>query len=96
MNLTITDEAAKWYIDELGLKGNENSIRFYVRYGGYSPIQAGFSLGISDDAPISPIATTEIMGIQFFIEEKDAWYFEGHDLVVGFNTKMKEPEFSYR
>ncbi|WP_108669272.1 HesB/YadR/YfhF family protein [Peribacillus acanthi] len=95
MKLIISDEAANWYIEELGLKGNE-SIRFYVRYGGYSPIQAGFSLGISDDKPLSPIATTEVKKILFFIEDKDAWYFEGHDLEVGFNPKLKEPIFSYK
>ncbi|MGE7184875.1 HesB/YadR/YfhF family protein [Peribacillus sp. NPDC006672] len=94
MKLTISDQAAKWYIDELGLQEGSH-LRFYVRYGGHSTVQSGFSLGIMQEEPEAEAAVTTINEINFYVEEKDLWYFDGHDLLVTFNEKLAEPEFHY-
>ncbi|CAH0165030.1 hypothetical protein SRABI96_01051 [Peribacillus sp. Bi96] len=94
MKLTISDQAAKWYIDELELQEGSH-LRFYVRYGGYSTVQSGFSLGIMQEEPENAAAVLTINKINFYVEEKDIWYFDGHDLHITFNENLTEPEFHY-
>ncbi|CAH0190984.1 hypothetical protein SRABI84_01659 [Peribacillus simplex] len=94
MKLTISDQAAKWYIDELGLQEGTH-LRFYVRYGGHSTVQSGFSLGILPEEPETAAVVTTMNEINFYVEEKDLWYFDGHDLLITFNEKLTEPEFHY-
>ncbi|MDQ0220478.1 hypothetical protein ELQ35_14015 [Peribacillus cavernae] len=96
MNLVISDEAANWYKDEIGLK-NGDKVRFFARYGGSSKVQSGFSLGVSIENETRNIGVeTNKQGIIFYIEEEDFWYFDGHDLSVEFNSTADEPEFEYQ
>jgi uncharacterized protein YneR len=93
MNLQMSKKAAQWYKNELELS-DDAYLRFFVRYGfgGHIP---GFSLGVKQDTPMDIFASRDLEGITFFIENKDAWYFENNDLHVSFNDKMHEPEFEY-
>ena len=95
MNIQISSEAAAWYKKELNLKTGD-FVRFYVRYGGFSTVQKGFSLGISSDEPNDIGTKTTEDGITFYIEEKDIWYFDEHDLFVTYNTKYEEPVLDYK
>jgi uncharacterized protein YneR len=94
MKLTIEDMAAMWYKDELNLVQGD-FVRFFVRYGGSGTFQPGLSLGVVKDSPQEVGMKTESVGITFFVEEKDLWYFDDHDLHVQFNEKYAEPEFEY-
>jgi uncharacterized protein YneR len=94
MKLTIENQAAIWYKDELNLTQGD-FVRFFVRYGGCGTVQTGFSLGIVKDSPQEIGMKAESNGITFFVEEKDMWYFDNHDLHVQFNEKYTEPEFKY-
>lgn len=94
MKISVTNEAARWYINEIDLKKGDR-IRFFVRYGGCSTVQSGFSLGINQDEPFEIGVETTVEGILFFIEEKDLWYFSDHDLIVSFDLKLNEPVFEY-
>lgn len=95
MQLKISDQAAAWYQSEMELKEG-SSIRFFVRYGGCSTVQKGFSLGVSNEQPEAEVgAQTMKNGTTFYILEKDLWYFDGHDLIVEYNENFGEPEFSY-
>lgn len=91
----MTDEAYKWYQEELDLE-KEANVRFFVRYGGLGGQVPGFSLGISEAEAENIHTSIEINGVTFFIEEDDAWYFEGKDLVITFNQELKEPRFTYQ
>ncbi|WP_419887385.1 HesB/YadR/YfhF family protein [Neobacillus niacini] len=95
MNIQISSAAAAWYKQELNLKTGE-FVRFYVRYGGFSPVQKGFSLGISSDEPNDIGAKTTQDGITFYVEEKDLWYFDDHDLIVDLHEKYEEPILDYK
>lgn len=90
----MEEQAANWYIDELHLKKGD-FIRFFVRYGGYGTIQSGFSLGVAKETSDEIGMKNELNGITFFIEQKDLWYFDGHDLNITYNAKYNEPEFLY-
>lgn len=95
MEIIISDEAVKWYKEELDLKEND-SIRFFVRYGGVGGKIPGFSLGISVVPPRQIHTSTMVDNIQFFIEEEDAWYFGDEDLVITLDEQFKEPQFTYQ
>jgi uncharacterized protein YneR len=95
MKIHITSDAAAWYKKELNL-ANGDFVRYYVRYGGYSPIQSGFSLGVSDEEPVDIGAKTDMEGITFYIEEKDLWYFDNHDLMIEYQLDKGEPIFQYK
>ncbi|QFT89018.1 Iron-sulfur cluster biosynthesis [Bacillus sp. THAF10] len=94
MDMTMSDQAFEWYKKELDLKSGDQ-IKFHVRYGGCSTVQKGFSLGIVKENPDQPAAQIEKEGITFFVEDKEAWYFDGHDLHINFNEELNEPTFDY-
>lgn len=82
MKLVISDQALKWFQEEMGIKKGD-SVRFYVRYGGSSPVQNAFSLGISvQDKPNQIGVCEERDGILFYVEDDELWYFHDHHLFV--------------
>lgn len=95
MNIQISSEAAAWYKQELNLNTGD-FVRFYVRYGGCSTVQSGFSLGVSSDEPNDIGTKTTEGGITFYIEEKDLWYFDDHDLIIEYQAKYEEPVLDYK
>lgn len=93
MKLHISEKAAAWYKNEMAL--NEGAyVRFFVRYGGFSTIQPGFSLGISNELPEEVGVEAVIDSIHFYIEKKDLWYFDNHDFFVELDAKLEEPAFT--
>ncbi|GIN21190.1 MAG TPA: hypothetical protein DEO65_06775 [Bacillus bacterium] len=94
MQIKLTDHAAEWFKDEMLLKTGD-SVRFFVRYGGTSPLQEGFSLGMNKEEPMDPGVEYTKNGILFFIEASDIWYFQDHDLIVDVDEKSDGPIYSY-
>lgn len=94
MNLTVTEEIARWYKEELNIQ-TPAYIRFFPRYGGFGGHIPGFSLGINNDIPEDVLAKAQVDDITFYIEKKDAWYFDGVNLHVAHDEKLKEPKYSY-
>lgn len=94
MNLSVSEEAAKWYESELTIE-DYAEIRFFVRYGGVGGNIPGFSLGVKFDTPEEPHVSIKFDKITFFIESADTWYFDGKDLKVTLNQDTDEPDFSY-
>src|SRR5690625_300654 len=94
MKIVVTEDAANWYKQELHLKDND-SLRFFVRYGGFGGQIPGFSLGVSEESPIQVHASTTVNKITFFIEEADEWYFEDKNLHINFYIEHHESKFLY-
>ncbi|WP_158737503.1 HesB/YadR/YfhF family protein [Alteribacillus sp. YIM 98480] len=95
MKITLTQPAVKWFQEEMEAKSGDY-IRFFARYGGYSSIQPGFSLGVSkSNFDQKAAALAEYDGIVFFIDEKDNWYFKDHHLHVKYSRKYNEIEYEY-
>ncbi|MCF8566240.1 HesB/YadR/YfhF family protein [Alicyclobacillus tolerans] len=86
MNLTLTDSAVNWFLHELNLHPGD-SMRFFVKYGGDSSIQPGFSLGMCQETPENVAVSTHKDGVVFFIRDDDVWYFEGKNLTVDFKSE---------
>lgn len=94
MKITVTEKAMQWFLTEMEASSGE-SIQFYARYGGSSKLHEGFTLGLTKAQPDEVGAELKQQGIHFFIEERDLWYFDGHDLVVDLNEQRNEIEFEY-
>lgn len=94
MNIVLSKTAVKWFEDEMFVKKGD-FVRFYVKYGGSSPIQQGFSLGVNKEKPIEIGAMVEHHEATYFVEERDIWYFDGHDLHVDYDEKIDEPLYHY-
>lgn len=91
MNLQVTQEAAKWYEEELSITP-PGFIRFFPRYGGFGGHIPGFSVGINQEQPENIYAKTEVNNITFYVETKDAWYFEDLEkITIDLNKKLYEP-----
>ena len=94
MKINISKEAMKWFKEDMEAQAGEH-IRFYARYGGSSALHEAFSLGVTKEEPTDASVTLSKDDIHFFIEEKDEWYFDGHDLSVSINDTSGEIEYSY-
>ncbi|KKI91886.1 hypothetical protein WQ54_12205 [Bacillus sp. SA1-12] len=94
MEMIIDDKAANWYIEELQLQKGD-MVQFFVRYGGCSNVQKGFSLGVAKQQPEEIGASAELNGITFFVENRDLWYFDNHNLRVELDEEGNEPTFTY-
>ncbi|MGG3737761.1 HesB/YadR/YfhF family protein [Aeribacillus pallidus] len=94
MKLVLSNEVITWFEKEMNIKPGD-AIRFFVRYGGCDSFQKGFSLGVMKDEPNDVAVQQVINGVTYYIEEKDLWYFEDHDLHVTYNEKWDEPTYEY-
>jgi uncharacterized protein YneR len=95
MDIVISKSALQWFKGEVELKTGEK-VKFYPKVYGNSPVQEGFSLGFTvDNEPIDMITKFESEGMLFYIEERDLWFFNGHDLHVNYNEEKDEVEYSY-
>ena len=94
MQINISSDALEWFQKEMEVEPGDN-VRFFVRYGGASKIQPGFSLGVTKDQPHEIAVKVEQDSIVYFIEETDLWYFDGHDLHVTVNDDLHELDYSY-
>ena len=88
MNIALTDEALQWFKQEMEVESGD-TIRFYARYGGSSPFHEGFSLGMTREEPIA-------IGVIYYIDEKDLWFFNDHNLHVDVDASKDELQYDYR
>jgi uncharacterized protein YneR len=87
----MSEETAEYIIKDLQAVAG-NKIRFFVRLGGCSTAQEGFSLGINKDTPKHPAVVLDIQNHEFFIEDDDEWFFDQNDLTVS----VEEDEIKFK
>ncbi len=95
MKIVLSQEALTWFKEEMETKSGEY-IRFYARYGGSSTLHEGFSLGVTKEEPMELSVEHVEDNVHFYIEDRDEWYFDGHDLHVNVDPKIKELTYSYQ
>lgn len=91
MHINVDQKAVQWYKDEL--INTSPFIRFYPRYGGGGHIP-GFAIAVIDDPPETVHVSKEIEQITFYVEEKDAWFFEGLNIDVTWDENLGEPKIN--
>ncbi|WP_449537530.1 HesB/YadR/YfhF family protein [Ferdinandcohnia sp. Marseille-Q9671] len=95
MKITITESALKWFKEDISVK-NGDTVRFYPKFYGSSPMHEQYSLGFSkDDDPIQIHTSEKIDDIVFYVEEDDTWFFNGHNLLVDYHEDTDELEYQY-
>jgi uncharacterized protein YneR len=94
MKIILSTEALNWFKEEMAAETGD-SIKFFARYGGASPLHDGFSLGVRMEDPDEVAFETEHNGVQYYIERRDEWYFLEHDLHVNVDPKLDELIYSY-
>ncbi|REB07492.1 hypothetical protein DVB69_11190 [Sporosarcina sp. BI001-red] len=94
MTIRISDEATQWFVEEMDVEAGD-SIRFFARYGGSSPLHEGFSLGVIREQPDEVAIETVLDDVRYYIETRDLWYFDGHDLQVAVNHDLGELQYDY-
>ena len=90
MKLTITDQAANWFINELKLTEGDSVKFFGSIYGPHN----GFSVTLEKVEPSRPFQIIEKNGIKFFVEKSDAWFFDNDDLDITFDEDLGEPNYA--
>ncbi len=95
LKIVVSNEAVNWFKEEMEAVPGD-SIRFFARYGGASPLHEGFSLGVTKENPDEVAVEKEIDGIRYYIEYRDKWYFLEHDLHVDLDSKVNELVYSYK
>lgn len=95
MKITITPAASKWFHEDMGVTTG-NGVRFYGKTYGKTPVHHGFSIGVArDDEPHRPIASTETDGVNYYVNDRDEWFFKGYDLTVDYDTENDGPKYEY-
>ncbi|MDV2683581.1 iron-sulfur cluster biosynthesis family protein [Alkalihalophilus lindianensis] len=88
MNLTITDAASSFYINEIPLKEGD-TLRLFVRVGGIG--SGGFSVGVIKELHQKTSYIVTKQGVDFFVNEDDFWYIDG--MTIHFDEDMDYLEF---
>lgn len=95
MNIVISEQALHWFKTDMDAVSGE-WIQFYARYGGSSKLHEGFTLGMTKAEPDEPAVQQDLEDIHFYIEERDLWYFDDHDLHVDIDKERNEIVFDYQ
>ncbi|WP_163970413.1 HesB/YadR/YfhF family protein [Oceanobacillus halotolerans] len=93
MNLNVTNEAANWYKEEMGVEEGD-LVRIFVKlYGGIPTVFSNFFLGVSVGKDGDMAIQEEVEGITFYINSEDSWLLDDHDLIV--KVEDDEPSFVF-
>lgn len=66
MELTVTENARKWFESEVALP-KDYGIRFFGKVYGKTEVHEGFSIGMSVELPEHPVKKEVIDGILFLL-----------------------------
>lgn len=95
LKIVLSDEAIRWFTTEMDISSGD-AIQFFARYGGSSPLHEGFTLGVRKEKP-DEIAVQEIRnGVTYYIERRDEWFFQDHDLHVEVDPTLDELSYAYK
>lgn len=91
MKIFVDDSAAKWLRTEFGANEGD-SVRILAKYG-HSSAQPGFNLTLSAERLDDVAAQAEKDGVQIFVKDQDAWYFDGQDVYMSYDAEDDELVF---
>lgn len=95
MKIDITKDAQEWFNTELGLTEG-SGIHFSGKVYGKTEVHEGFSVGMAVDKPGSDVmASTEINGVVYYVNDQDDWFFSGYDLEVDYDAEKDTPIYHF-
>ena len=95
MKLTMTPEIAQWFDDNMVVQEGDG-IQVGVKIYSSSPINRNMGIVLQQRRPDQPVAeVTTPAGTKVFVDQQDAWFFEGYDLEIIFNEVLEGPDYIY-
>ncbi|PIC56869.1 MULTISPECIES: HesB/YadR/YfhF family protein [Sporosarcina] len=95
MNIHLSEQAIQWFEEDMEVAAGDY-VKFFARYGGSSPLHEGFSIGITKEEPDELAVETIVNDVHYYVEERDVWFFDGHDLHIDVDTSTEELSFDYQ
>ncbi|GFZ86032.1 hypothetical protein GCM10010978_27600 [Compostibacillus humi] len=86
MKITISEEANRWFIEEMGLEKGDK-VRFFGKLYGKTDVHDNFSVGMRLDEPEDILTQIELDGITYFIDKRDEWFFSGYDFEITYDKE---------
>lgn len=72
MKLIVTTAAAQYLADQIGLRAGDS-----VAISGERVAKGQFKIRYQPKEPVQPVATAAQVGISFYVEFADEWFFSG-------------------
>lgn len=89
MQIIVTEQANKWFVDELGLE-NGDGVRFLGKLYGKTEVHDNYSVGMQVAEPQDTLAEVKVANITYFVEKYDEWFFSGYDFKVDYDEQNEE------
>ncbi|MUK90580.1 hypothetical protein GMD78_19675 [Ornithinibacillus sp. L9] len=82
MSIHISNEAAKWFKEEMDLEQGDH-VQFFLKiYGGIPTVHPNYFLGVAVGKQGSIREKDETEGITFYYNDEDEWFFSDYNLEV--------------
>lgn len=89
MQITITEPAHNWFVEEYDLEEGD-AIRFLGKLYGKTEVHDNYSVGTQVAQPQEPLAQTKMNGITYFAEQYDEWFFSGYDFIIDYEKNTND------
>lgn len=95
MKITVSENAHKWFINEVGVEKGQ-AVRFYGKVYGSTEVHDNFSVAMQVTQPSNdPLAKVSIDGITYFTEKSDDWFFNGYDFEIEYVEEIDEIKYHF-
>lgn len=92
---SVSEEAAKWYKEEMGLESGDY-VQFFIKiYGGIPTGHSNFFLGVSVGESTDIGVKQVVEGITFFFNERDVWFLDEVNMKVVKDEENNDVEFIF-
>ncbi|HLQ97644.1 MAG TPA: hypothetical protein VK135_03020 [Candidatus Dormibacteraeota bacterium] len=92
---SISEEAAKWFKEEMGLDSGDY-VQFFVKiYGGIPTAHPNYFLGVSVGESSDISVKQEVDGITFFFNERDSWFLDEFNMSVVKDENKEEVDYIF-
>jgi len=92
---SISEEAAKWFKEEMGLDSGDY-VQFFVKiYGGIPTAHPNYFLGVSVGESSDIAVKEEVNGITFFFNERDSWFLDEFNMNVVKDENKEEVDYIF-
>ncbi|MFD1318424.1 HesB/YadR/YfhF family protein [Loigolactobacillus zhaoyuanensis] len=91
MKFSVSNEAAKWFVDEFNLQPGAYIRIFTKIYGGIPTVYPKYYLGVAvEKSGIANFKVT-VEDVTFYIDHNDDWILDAYDL----NIELKDDDAAY-
>ena len=94
MIIIVTEQASKWFEEELDLEKGDG-VRFFGKVYGKTEVHDNYSVAMQVAHPNDALALETVNGITYFAEKIDEWFFSGYDFKIEYDEEMDEIKYRF-